>query len=269
MQIPKRDFCLEHTFECGQCFRWNQTQGGYSGVVGGRLISVTEQPDCFVTDCGDEQFITRYFDLGRDYAALKQQLCGLDEVLPEAVASGCGIRILRQDPWETLVSFIISANNNIPRIKGIIERLCMQFGEAREQDGVRYYAFPAPEALCGLRTEQLGGIRSGYRAQYILDAARKVADGTAPLGAIERMTAEEGRVCLKQILGVGDKVADCILLFAYGKFEVFPCDVWIRRVLERLYRIGNCDPALFAQQRFGALAGFAQQYLFYYGRTLL
>ena len=174
--------------------------------------------------------------------------------------------MLKQDPWETLVSFIISANNNIPRIKKIIESLCENFGNKIKYGDAVYNTFPDSSVISRLSVEQLDVIKSGFRAKYIIDAATKVADGTINLDLIYDMDTVTAREYLKQIRGVGNKVADCILLFAYQKFDVFPKDVWIKKVLNDLYGVNEKDFDTFVVEHFGDLAGFAQQYLFYYMR---
>ena len=171
-----------------------------------------------------------------------------------------------QRVFETVISFIISANNNIPRIKKIIESLCENFGE-KIKGG--YYKFPAPEVLSKLTVEDLSIIKSGFRAKYIIDASKKISSGEIDLDKIYSMNSTDGREYLKQIKGIGDKVADCILLFAYQKFDVFPKDVWIKKILHNLYNVEAKDFDLFIKNKFGDFGGFAQQYLFYYGREFI
>lgn len=264
MIIKNSDFDLTDTFECGQCFRWNAVPDNtYIGVVGKSVIKVKQHGNEFDFDCDDKELINAYFDFERDYSKLKSVISDMDSHLKKAVSEGGGIRLLRQEPWETLVSFIISANNNIPRIKKIIESLCLNFGEPIKAGNDTYYSFPSAKALSGLSVEDLGVIRSGFRAKYILDAAKKVNEGEVLLDKVYAMPTEEAREYLKKIKGVGDKVADCILLFAYQKYDVFPKDVWTKRVLHELYGIEEADFNSFVTSHFGELAGFAQQYLFY------
>ncbi|MDR0406400.1 MAG: 8-oxoguanine DNA glycosylase [Clostridiales bacterium] len=259
------DFNLEQTFECGQCFRWNRRDdGSYIGVAGGHVITAAHTEGGIQIDGGGDAFLRAYFDLERDYGKVKRAICG-DGVMKNAVFSGGGIRLLRQQPWETLISFIISANNNIPRIKKIIAEMCAGFGGELTRGG--FYAFPAPEVLAGLTARDLAFVKCGFRDKYILDAARKVASGEVDLSAVYGMSAEDGRRELKKINGVGDKVADCVLLFAYQKYDVFPKDVWIKKTLHRLYLVGEKDIDGFVREKFGRYGGFAQQYLFYYGRS--
>lgn len=263
MIFSKDDFNLVHTFECGQCFRWDKNDNGvYVGVVDNSVIKAVEYDDCIEIDCEDE-LAKYYFDIERDYSEIKSLLSNKDDVLKKAVPSGYGIRILKQEPWEALVSFIISANNNIPRIKKIINSLCMNFGEKIE-DG--YYGFPSCEVIAKLNVEDLDIIKSGFRAKYIIDAAQKVSSGIVKLDDLYKMDTASAREQLMLIKGVGNKVADCILLFAYQKFDVFPKDVWIKKVLNDLYGVEEKDFDNFVETKFGELAGFAQQYLFYYMR---
>ena len=259
-----KDFDLCAVMECGQCFRFTRVEDSaheceYSGVALGRFIAVAEDGDTlyfYNTDAAEFDAIWRgYFGLDTDYAAIKRDILSRSdrEVLREAVEVGGGIRILRQDRWETLCSFIISQNNNIPRIKGIIGRLCEAFGD-RIDGG---YAFPSADRIASLTEEQLAPIRSGFRARYILDAARRVTDGSTDLDAVSAMSYDDAKKYLMQIKGVGNKVADCVLLFGYGFFDAFPKDVWIKRVIEKYYG-ENFDESIFKPY-----GGIAQQYLFY------
>lgn len=266
------EFNLVQTFECGQCFRWNAgADGVYTGVHKGRVLRIGQEKNAIVfyhtTRAEFDAIWAPYFDFGTDYKAIQATL-SRDPVLAQAIRAGSGIRILAQEPFETLISFIISANNNIPRIKGIVERLCTEFGEAiPHKDGI-YYAFPTAEALAALSRNDLAPIRAGFRDAYILDAAQKVAGGELDLTALYGMDYDAAKHELKKIKGVGDKVADCVLLFGFGKRNAFPVDVWVRRVLAHYYPGGahQTDPAAFARARFGPLGGFAQQYLFYHAR---
>jgi len=252
------DFSLSETLECGQCFRWTPTGSGYRGVVGRLLINMhTEGGKLVVSGCSKHDYDTwfaRYLGLDGDYARYKEILSA-DPTLKQAIGFAPGIRIMRQPFWETLCSFIISQNNNIPRITGIIERLCDNFGE--RCDG--YFCFPEAETLAPLVPDDLAPIRAGFRAAYIIDAARKVADGTVSEHAIEKMSLSDARASLMQIKGVGPKVADCVLLFGLGRLDAFPEDVWIKRAMAQLFPNGLPDYAL-------PIAGIAQQYIFHYAR---
>lgn len=254
MKIEIGEFSLRDTLGCGQCFRWDEREdGSFSGIVGGRRVIARQDGGSVVLDGGEEEFWRRYFDLETDYGALIEKFSA-DPTLKLACEKAGGIRLLRQEPWETLCSFIISQNNNIPRIKGIIGRLCETFGEEIEGG----FAFPSPEVLAGRTVEELAPLRAGFRAKYILDAAEKVADGRLDLQALESMPLEEARAQLMTIQGVGPKVAECALLYGLHRLEAFPVDTWIKKALARYYPEGF--PEL-AEPR-----GVAQQFLFHYIR---
>ncbi|WP_026486575.1 DNA-3-methyladenine glycosylase family protein [Caldanaerobius polysaccharolyticus] len=267
------DIDLKNTFECGQCFRWNaEPDGSYTGVAYGKALNVSEIGDgmLYLKDTSKKDLEDTwyyYFDMDKDYSSIAEALKG-DEILDKAMRMGRGIRILRQDPWECLISFIISANNRIPQIKRVVENICRSYGDPVDYMGRTYYTFPGPERLAAVDEETLKETRCGFRASYIIEAARMVQQGF-DLKAIYEMDIDEARSRLKEIPGVGDKVADCILLFAYGKTQAFPVDVWVKKVLTQLYgfKDSNIDRIRrFAESKFGDYAGYAQQYLFYYMR---
>ncbi|MGN0661384.1 MAG: DNA-3-methyladenine glycosylase family protein [Oscillospiraceae bacterium] len=256
--------CFEpaQTLDCGQAFRFEQTgENKFSGIAKNHFISFEKHGDeIIVTDTDTETFegfFLNYLDAKTDYKAL-QKLYSSDPTLKSAVEYADGIRLLRQDKWEALCSFIISQNNNIPRIKGIINRLCEGFGEKIEGG----YAFPSPNTLASLDAEDLAPIRSGFRAGYIIDAAKKVASGEIDLDAVAVMNISDARKELLKIRGVGPKVAECALLYGMYRTEAFPVDVWIKRVMEQFYPDGLA-------KEFAPTAGIAQQYLFHYMRTKL
>ncbi len=251
-------FSLALTLDCGQAFRWSYADGVWSAVVGGKLRRVSEEGGKITFfDCSEQEFLefyTPYFDLERDYKAIVSAIAG-DSVLSAATDMAGGIRILRQDPWETLCSFIISQNNNIPRIKGIIDRLCETFGEKIEGG----YSFPSADRIAALSLDDLAPLRSGFRAKYILDAARKFASGTVSPERINSLPTDEARAELMQIYGVGEKVADCTLLFGFARIDAFPKDVWIKRAMEKLFSGSLPESAV-------PFAGIVQQYIFHYAR---
>lgn len=278
-----KDFCLEHIFECGQAFRWEpQADGSYTGIAGRNIANlrfVSDAPGSCegtltlsnVSKKEFETFWKVYLDLERDYGAIKTYLSGHDPVIRRAIAAGEGIRILRQDKWETLLSFIISQNNNIPRIKKCIEALCREFGSlAGEYEGRAYYAFPEPETLAALEPEDLADCRLGYRAKYLVETARKVVgDGRERLEwtGTPACSPPEAFEYVTDFCGVGPKVANCILLFSMGRYNSFPVDVWVKKVMKELYGLESPkEIGAFAQKTFGRYGGFAQQYLFYYIR---
>lgn len=250
-----RDFDIAATLECGQCFRWDrQPDGSYRGVAGGRVLHLSEEN---VERVSADPFWHRYFDLDRDYGAIRDALSVSDPMLARAAAHAPGMRILNQDPWEALCSFIISQNNNIPRIKGIVARLCEAYGE-ETADGVR--EFPKPERLAGLDEDALACLRCGFRARYILDAARKVASGEVDLEVLRSAPLAQARAKLMTIVGVGPKVADCALLYGLHRLDAFPMDVWMKRAMKELFPGKKPED-------FGPYAGIAQQYIFHYART--
>ena len=275
------DFDTDHIFDCGQCFRWEKNDdGSYTGVAFGRVVKVSYDRNGEILKMygtsGDEfrDIWHRYFDLDRDYSVIKQRLAIGDEIMAKAISCGSGIRILNQEKWETLLSFIISQNNNIPRIKKCINSLAETMGtKAGEYEGRTYYSLPAPDVLAAAEPEDLALCRLGYRAKYLVETARKVAaDGPDSLEALARedVTGPDAVAALRQYCGVGPKVANCIALFSLGKFDSFPVDVWVRKVMHELYGIDEKDVrgmTAYASENFGEYGGIAQQYLFYYMRS--
>lgn len=258
-------FVPEHIFECGQCFRFERDADGvYRGVSGNKICKVRGRQIYCKTE--DKEYWKRFFAIDTDYNKICKELLSRDEKIKKCIDFGYGIRILRQDVWETTVSFIISANNNIPRIKKIVEKLCEMFGEATEFEGKLYYAFPTPEKLASIPVEELSVLKAGYRDKYIIDAAQKIASGEVNLEEIEKLDDEKAKKALMKIKGVGGKVADCIMLFALGRFSVFPTDVWIKRILSDVYNVSGNESEAFVKDKYGELSGFAQQYLYYYYR---
>ena len=258
------DFDLEKIFECGQCFRWNaDPDGSYTGVAFGKATRLRHVGESIFLSGSFEDFESvwrSYFDLNRDYAEIRQNLC-IDEFMNRATTFGEGIRILRQDKWEALCSFIVSQNNNIPRIKSIIDKLCQEFGDSFSFEGKSFYTFPSAERLAKLDAEALASLRCGYRAEYIICAAKMVDSGVIDLESLAQETPETARFALKKIHGVGDKVADCVMLFGLHMLDAFPLDVWMKRAVVEHY-----GPK-FDQNVFSPYAGIAQQYIFHYKRN--
>lgn len=259
-------FSLEQCLMCGQAFRWKSEGKGFRGVALGRVV-YAEQDGCDITlngvdESAGKDFI-RYFDLGRDYGAIKQSYSG-DPFLAEGMEYAGGIRVLRQPPFETLISFIISQNNNVKRISGIIERLCQAYG-APLCGG---YDFPTPEALTRCCEKDFADLGAGYRASYIAGAARMVTEGF-DLEGLSSLPYEQAREKLQELPGVGPKVADCIALYSLGFTQAFPADVWMKRVLKCVYGFKGSDKQMreFIDKKFGINAGIAQQYLFHYARN--
>jgi len=271
------DFHLDHTFDNGQCFRWNrEDDGSYTGVAFSRAVNIDYKEKTLILDnVSPEDYRTiwkDYLDLDRDYGAIKRMLSEKDPVMKRAVSCGGGMRILRQEKWETLISFILSQNNNISRIKKCVESLCAAHGRPiGTYKGKMRYAFPTPEVLSCLSPEDLGLCRLGYRAKYVIETAKQIAsDGGKTLESMDEATAEEAFEYLLSLSGVGPKVAHCVMLFSMGKYESFPLDVWIKRVMNQVYRIeeGNQKKmSEYAARHFGEYGGIAQQYLFYHVRN--
>lgn len=275
------DFDLEQTFECGQCFRWEkESDGSYTGVANNKVINISSAGSNIIIENSSiedfDGFWHDYFDLGTDYAQIKAKLVAQDEIIKDAIDKGYGIRILRQDIWETICSFIISANNNIPRIKGCIEKLCNLFGASLgTYKGKEYFGFPKPEVIANLTIDDLASVRVGYRARYLIDSAKMfVNKGEAffRMLASDNVSYEEAFKEITALSGVGPKVANCILLFALQKRKAFPIDVWMKKVMHELYGFDEDDiigMQDFAEEKFAESAGIAQQYLFYYVKTHL
>lgn len=266
------DFNLDNIFECGQCFRWNKIQdGGYIGVANNRALKIIQDGDTvtfFNTTRKDfDDIWFNYFDFNTDYSKIKAKLSN-DLVLKEATEYGSGIRILNQDLWECVVSFIISASNNIPRIKKIINKLCELYGDEISYMGGTYHSFPTPQKIYSLGLDALSPIKAGYRDKYIFSAAEFFCK-QSDFSYLNNLDYNLAKKELMKINGIGNKVADCILLFSLAKRNSFPVDVWIKRVIEHFYfdekqSVENIQS--FSTQKFGDLGGYAQQYLFYYAR---
>ncbi len=265
-----RDFVPDHIFECGQCFRWNMEGNAYVGVVSGKVARVNYVPDgdcscngnlVIETTGGDESFWRHYFDLETDYGMIKQTIMDKEPRIKAACDCGSGIRILNQDMFETLISFIVSQNNNIPRIKKNIEAICEHYGEPLgEVFGKERFAFPTPEVLSQTPVCELADLKLGYRCEYIVASAKKYLEEGAPHIYDEVI----------QYHGVGPKVANCIMLFGLHKVDAFPIDTWVKHIMNDMYGFDEKDVkgmGAFADEKWGEYAGYAQQYLFDYYRN--
>lgn len=273
-----KSFNSVHIFECGQCFRWNkQEDESYIGIVRNNVIKVEQKENkvIFTGNCEEniKELCEDYFALNEDYEKIKKDLSKIDDNLKTSIKFGEGIRILHQDLWETLISFIISANNNIPRIKGIIERISKKYGRKIIFERKEYYTFPTPEELSKASVEDLRNLGLGFRDVRVYETTKKVYTKEINL---EELKNEENIEKIEEILlslpGVGPKVADCIMLFALKKYQVFPIDVWVRRVMSELYFENKEQKPQkikdFVKDYYGKQAGLAQQYLFYWRREL-
>lgn len=286
--MKKQEYILErqesfhpkHIFESGQCFRWNQKEdGSYIGVIKNAVINVRKEKEKIVFKgiCeGDfKQIVRDYFDLDNNYNQMKGKLSKIDDFMRISIEFGEGIRILHQDLWECIVSFIISANNNIPRIKGIIEKISQAYGNKIEWEGKTYYTFPTPEQLSQASIADLRALGLGFRDKRIYHTTKKVLEKQFDLQKIQNLDdSEQIREELLKLDGVGPKVADCIMLFSLKRFHVFPIDVWVRRVMNELYihqeneeKVSKKILHELAKEKFLGLAGIAQQYLFYYRKN--
>ena len=292
----QNSFELKDIFECGQCFRWNeQEDGSYIGVIkngviqvkkekkickemnGEKEINKTKEIITFTGKCDGnfKEIVEEYFDLKRDYEKIKSQLENIDEYLKTSIEYGKGIRILNQDLWETIISFIISANNNIPRIKGIIERISQKYGNEIEWNEKKYYTFPTPDQLKDVTVQEFRNLGLGFRDIRLYETTQMILNKEVDLEKLRKNpNTQEVRNELLKLSGVGPKVADCILLFSdLKRFDVFPIDVWVRRVMNDLYikendetKVSKAKIEKLAEEKFGDLKGLAQQYLFYWRR---
>lgn len=268
------NFLISQIFDCGQCFRFDPIgDSSFEGVAFGRYIRFSQSSSRALELHGStvkeyEDIWRHFLALDEDYPAIRADIAsrfdsasfGRDRIMPTAMEYGSGIRILRQEPWETLCSFIISQNNNIPRIKKLISSICEKYGEPIQVGERTFYTFPTPEALVEAGVSGLAALKTGFRARYIYDAAKRVAEGSLDLDAIMKVECDEAMEALCEVKGVGPKVASCTMLFGLGMTSAFPIDVWIKRVIAKYYPDGLDIAAL------GKYAGIAQQYLFYYER---
>ena len=275
-----KSFELKDIFDCGQCFRWNEQEDkSYTGIFKNNVLNVSKIGNDIIfegmCDGQIEEIVKQYFDLNRDYEKIKETLSKIDQNMKTSVEYGKGIRILNQDLWETIISFIISANNNIPRIKGIIERLSQKYGKEIDWKEKSYYTFPTPEQLKDVTVQEYRELGLGFRDIRLYETTKMILENQVNLEELRtNPNTYEVREKLLTLSGVGPKVADCILLFSdLKRFEVFPIDVWVRRVMNDLYiknedetKVSKKQIEKIAKEKFGNLAGLAQQYLFYWRR---
>lgn len=272
------DFELAHIFECGQCFRWHkEVDDTYIGITKFGVMNVKKLENKVLID-GEfiskdiekvQEDILDYLDLNCNYSEIKKLLEKDDENMMKAIEYGYGIRILNQDPWEMLISYIISAANNIPRISKTIENISKEYGKRISYNGNAYYMFPTPEELSTASVDDLRRLNLGFRDKYVHNATKMVANKEIDLDAIKNMDYKSAKSELVKIDGIGEKVANCILLFSMKKTEAFPVDTWIKKVMANLYNESKDIKkiATFAENKFGKYGGIAQQYLFYYMRS--
>jgi N-glycosylase/DNA lyase len=271
-----KDFDISHIIECGQCFRWEKEKdNSYTIQAFSKAINVSQSGEEVIISNSDlkefEEIWIDYFDLNRDYGRIKNLLTENDPIMAQAIAYGQGMRLLNQDEWETLVSFLISQNSNIPRIKGAIKAVSESFGKPyMGLNGRTFYTFPNPSEIYQCRDEDIDACRLGYRKSYVTETAKEInKDNAQRLYNLKNEKYTSAYDYLLSLKGVGPKVANCVMLFSMEKYESFPIDVWVKRIMSRLYGQDENDlkgMEQFAKEKFGDLGGFAQQYLFYYVR---
>ena len=269
-------FNLRYTLESGQSFRWNKIGAAYYGVVEGRILKVQQRDDVLIINSSQNgeqpetnSHLTHYFDLHRDLVSILYEV-NVDAYIDRAIKKFWGMRLLNQELWETIASFILSQNNNVPRIRGLIRSLSEKYGHKLVFEEYVDYSFPTPEVLTDAGVDEIFACGTGYRASYLWNAARKVVNGDLVLDNLKRMSYDEAKQELMKLEGIGEKVANCICLFSLGHLEALPVDVWIKRIFEKIYLRKRATPreiCEFARDYFGKFVGYAQQYLFHYAQN--
>jgi N-glycosylase/DNA lyase len=283
---PSSPFDLEATLCCGQAFRWDKHDEWWYGVVGDRAFKIRQARDELEFENTDSAFVKHYFGLHDDLTTILPEI-SRDDNMKQAVQMFTGLRILRQDPWECLISYICATYKNIASIRQMLSKLSRKFGNKVRFNSMEFYTFPTPQRLASASKTQLRECSLGYRADYVLETARTVCKNRFNIERLRKSTYEEARAELMNFRGVGPKAADCILLFSLGKLEAFPVDVWIKRAVLRHYaehfprefivKIKEKETltrsqyeklSLFGRSYFGENAGYAQEYLYHYERTM-
>jgi N-glycosylase/DNA lyase len=267
LTIPAdQDLDLDRTLSCGQVFRWEPFDTGWQGIVGGRVIRVWQDEKLLRFVGTDRTFIRDYFALDVDVTHLLGTITDNDPAMRDVMEKCRGLRIVRQDPWECTLSYLIATYSNIPTIRKRIESLSQQLGKKISRAGKEYYGFPGPESFSEVCEASLGACRLGYRGPYLQETACRLTGDPGWADRVRGLSYEEGRKELMQLRGIGPKAADCILLFAFQRYEAFPVDVWIQRIMQERYPIlrgkGNEEIRRFGQEHFGPNAGYAQEYLY-------
>ncbi|RKU11654.1 hypothetical protein C6501_12275 [Candidatus Poribacteria bacterium] len=268
------DFNLKFTLESGQSFRWNRVDDAYFGVVEAQILKIQQRGDTLIIDSSKgkpiaTEHLHHYLDLHRDLGSILAAV-NVDAYIEQAINRFWGMRLLNQELWETIASFILSQNNNMARIRSIIQLLSERFGQRLAFDGYVDYTFPLPQTLADAGVDEIFACGTGYRARYLWNAASTVANGKLELEALKRMDYPEAKQELIKLEGIGEKVADCICLFSLGHLTALPIDVWIKRIFERVYlrkRATSREIQEFAKNYFGEFVGYAQQYLFHYAQN--
>lgn len=275
LEIASADGCIGNEkidlrlclMDSAQSFHWRETKRGFAAVLAGRPVRLWQGEDGLYGEGADRAFLRHYLDLDRDYAAVAREYAHIPAA-ERAIALYPGLRVLNQDPWDALLSFILSANNNVARIRRLVLALCEELGEEKMIGGEAVHGFPSPEALSGCEEARLRGLGVGYRAPYLIETARRVQDGF-PLDRLQEMDYGEAHRLLTTLPGVGDKVADCVLLFGCGHACAFPVDVWVEKLMQGWFGLAACsrrEMARIARERLGSHAGLLQQFLFHAAR---
>ncbi len=271
IEIKTKCFNLKYTLECGQCFRWNKTDEGYVGVIKDRVIKIRQDKDILYVRSNNvdnlERVITEYLNLDIDYDSIEKRISKVDEHVKKAVSNTSGLRFLKQDLFETIISYIISANNNIPRISKSVNEISKRYGDKIEFEGDEYYLFPTPKQLENVGIIEYRECGVGFRDNYIYDTVKKITSNEIDLLKLKDLDTYELKKVLLSLKGVGPKVADCILLFACSRTEVFPIDTWVEKIMQKLY-FDNKETSkkkiqAYADEFFKDDAGIIQQHLFY------
>ena len=274
LEVAAPDFSLHATLASGQTFRWRQREEWSYGFIGRNVVKIRQEGDRLLCHSSDSTLtpdrLRHYFALDLDMKEILSSI-NVDMQIHHAITRHRGLRVLRQEGWETLASFICASFNNIKRIEGMIERLCQAFGEPVSMNGFRSFGFPRPEALAQTSERRLRSLGLGYRAPYLRNTARLVADGRVSMTHLQQVDYDTAKAALMGCDGVGDKVADCVALFGCQKYEAFPIDVWMERAMRYYFRHRRATRKLlhdYARRHFGPYAGYAQQYLYHYVRHL-
>ena len=271
LKIEVNYFNLKYTLECGQCFRWTREDEYYIGIIKDRVIKIRQQDNYLYIISNEEEkleeSVKEYFELSKDYESIEKRISKVDEYVKKAVSNTSGLRHLKQDLFETIISYIISANNNIPRISKSVNEISKRYGKKIIFNEKEYYLFPTPEELKDVTIEEYRECGIGFRDKYIFNTVKEINEGKFNLDEIKELSTELLRDRLLSLMGIGPKVADCILLFSCGRQEVFPVDVWVERVMKKLYfkeaNVSKKEILKYSIENFGSDAGIIQQHLFY------
>ncbi|MDD2627901.1 MAG: DNA glycosylase [Clostridia bacterium] len=271
LKLKVKCFNLKYTLECGQCFRWKCVgENQYVGVIKDRVIDIKQVAEEIIIKSNKEEelekVVKEYFDFEKDYGKIENEISKIDDNIKKAVKYSSGIRILNQDLFETLISYIISANNNIKRISNSINKISEKFGKTVEYNNVKYFLFPELEELKKATIEELVECGVGYRAVYIVKTINMINNQREFEEKITNMDRKNMKEVILKFSGVGPKVADCILLFSLKQSNVFPIDVWVKRIMEKLYFSKEMDIkeiSAYSKEKYGNYAGIIQQHLFY------